>query len=140
VILRQILRFLGSLLFLPSPPFLSCEAAGLSSDSCVTPDPVSIDLAPDTTYRLRLINGGSHAQFLFSVDDHQLNVTETDGTTVVGSLVHRVPIHNGERYSALLTTDTTSTSFWARAEINTNCFAKVDANLNTTVFMALHTE
>lgn len=99
-----------------------------------------MSLESEKTYRMRIINGGSHAQFYFSVDDHTLNVTETDGTIVVGTEVHRVPIHNGERYSALLTTSANATSFYARAEMNTNCFAKVDANLDTTALMALHTE
>ncbi|KAH8930456.1 multicopper oxidase [Atractiella rhizophila] len=107
-----------------------------TSGNCTTPDQYPVfAVDPATKYRIRLINSGSHAQFYFSVDEHTLNVTEADSTPVSGAdAVHRVPIHNGQRYSVIVDTssDTNGTAFYMRAEMNTDCFAYVDPTLNTT--------
>ncbi|KAH8925866.1 multicopper oxidase [Atractiella rhizophila] len=109
-----------------------------TSGNCTTPDSYPVfSINPSTKYRLRLINSGSHAQFYFSIDEHTLNVTEADSTPVSGAdAVHRVPIHNGQRYSVIVDTssDTNGTGFYMRAEMNTDCFAYVDPTLNTTAF------
>lgn len=64
--------------------------------------------------------------FRFSVDEHTLNVTEADSTGVVGpTAIHRVPFHNGERYSVIIDTsqDAVGSTFYLRAAMDTDCFA-----------------
>ncbi|EGG01109.1 multi-copper oxidase laccase-like protein [Melampsora larici-populina 98AG31] len=82
--------------------------------------------------RIRLIGAGTHALFRFSADNHPLKVIEADATGVNGPAgVHRLPFHNGQRYSVILDTsnDTVGTSFALRAVMDTDCFAWVAPGL-----------
>jgi FtsP/CotA-like multicopper oxidase with cupredoxin domain len=119
----------------------NCSAlSSTDTTNCVSLTPPEFVLEPNAKTRIRLINGGSHAQFDFSVDEHTLDLVEADGTAISGpTALHRVPIHNGQRYSVIIDTNVGSAgdSYWMRAEINTNCFAVVDSTLNTTAFAIL---
>lgn len=87
---------------------------------------LSMNIPVRSKTRFRLIGAGSHALFRFSVDGHLLNVTEADSTGVVGpTKLHRVPFHNGERYSVIINTfnDTIGSSFYLRAAMDLDCFA-----------------
>lgn len=79
-------------------------------------------LLPNTTYRIRLINAGSFAAIQFSVDDHVLTVVEADGTVVEPYRVSNVRIDVAQRYSVLLTTDSTPGAFWMRATVSSEAF------------------
>ncbi|ETW83287.1 multicopper oxidase [Heterobasidion irregulare TC 32-1] len=110
------------------------------STGCSTPSFPEFTVEPNAKTRFRLINGGSHAQFYFSVDSHTLNITEADGTPVSGaSSVHRLPFHNGQRYSAIIDTNVGSAgdAYWLRATMNTDCFFSTDSTLNTTAYAIL---
>ncbi|EGG02374.1 multi-copper oxidase laccase-like protein [Melampsora larici-populina 98AG31] len=106
--------------------YFDCTNANPGS-TCTTPTKyLTFDLHAGRKTRLCLIEGGSHALFRVSVDQHTLNVTEADATGVAGpTAVHRVPFHNGERYSAILdlSDDTVGSTFYLRAAMDTNCFA-----------------
>ncbi|KAI4519582.1 hypothetical protein K525DRAFT_271617 [Schizophyllum commune Loenen D] len=108
----------------------------------------SYDLEPNKTYRLRLINAGSHASIWFSVDGHALTVIEADGTPVEPQVVLSLQIHVAQRYSVLLTTNVTAESttdqtlnahhdggnepqeFWMRSELDKRMFAYENMALN----------
>lgn len=49
-----------------------------------SPPPVEFVFPPNTRTRIRLVNGGNHAMFNVSMDQHPLKVIEADGTGVVG--------------------------------------------------------
>ncbi|CAH7681440.1 multi-copper oxidase laccase-like protein [Phakopsora pachyrhizi] len=107
--------------------YFDCSFAQPGSN-CIKPSSQTLDLAlpAGTKTRLRLIQAGSHALFRFSADNHPLNVTEADTTGVIGpSAIHRVPFHNGQRYSVILdtTNDTVGSSFYLRAVMDLDCFA-----------------
>lgn len=81
------------------------------------------DMAPDQNHRLRFINVGSFAEFQVQIDEHELAVTEVDGTEVHPVNYHRLNISPGQRYSvAIATTVKTADSFWLRARMITTCF------------------
>ncbi|EGN92690.1 multi-copper oxidase laccase-like protein [Serpula lacrymans var. lacrymans S7.3] len=88
---------------------------------------------PNLRYRLRLINAGSLTEFVFSVDDHVLDVVEADGTSLDAVSVHRVPINVAQRYSVILTTNQTSGSYNVRGEMQSVCYKLTNPNLNTMV-------
>ncbi|KAG0092199.1 hypothetical protein BGZ93_005354 [Podila epicladia] len=79
---------------------------------------------PNRRYRLRIINAGAAAPFLFSVDQHQLQVIEADGTNLNPILVDSVPVNNGQRYSVILTTNQEPKNYWMRAEFGLACMPK----------------
>ncbi|EIM91340.1 uncharacterized protein STEHIDRAFT_152988 [Stereum hirsutum FP-91666 SS1] len=119
----------------------NCSAiADTDSTECTDTSYPEITVTANAKTRFRLINGGSHAQFWFSVDNHTLSVVEADGTVVSGAdSIHRVPFHNGQRYSVIIDTTVGSEgdSFYVRGVMNTNCFAVVDDNLNATTFAVM---
>lgn len=93
----------------------------------------SFNFEPNLRYRLRLINMATLTEFVFSVDNHILEVVESDGTSVVGAAVHRVPINVAQRYSVILTTNQTLGSYNVRAEMQDICYKLDNPNLDTMV-------
>eukprot|EP01126_Amoeba_proteus_P060680 TRINITY_DN8057_c0_g1_i10.p1 TRINITY_DN8057_c0_g1~~TRINITY_DN8057_c0_g1_i10.p1 ORF type:complete len:451 (-),score=58.52 TRINITY_DN8057_c0_g1_i10:87-1361(-) len=84
--------------------------------------------------RLRLINQSVFGAFYFSIDGHVLTIIEADGTDVKQSAaLDFVQINVGERYSFLVTKksdgpDSQATSFWMRATLDNDLFAKDSEN------------
>ncbi|KAM0750907.1 hypothetical protein T439DRAFT_314292 [Meredithblackwellia eburnea MCA 4105] len=112
----------------------NCTFAPAGS-SCVQKSVPEYVFPPGKKIRLRLINGGSHAMFRVSVDNHMLEVIEADDTPVSGPLVHRVPIFSAQRYSVILDTtgDKQNDAYYFRAQINTDCFAAPFTDLDPDV-------
>lgn len=84
----------------------------------------TFDLQPDLKHRLRIINAGAFAEFQFQIDEHELAVTEVDGTDVRPINFHRLDINPAQRYSAIIHANSTkSSNFRMRARMITACFA-----------------
>ncbi|KAG0147500.1 hypothetical protein CROQUDRAFT_61647 [Cronartium quercuum f. sp. fusiforme G11] len=108
--------------------YFNCSLAEANSTCNQQNKTLELRVAPNEKTRIRLIQGGTHALFRFSADGHTLNLTEADSTGVSGpSQIHRLPIHNGQRYSVILDTanDTIGSTFNLRAVMDTDCFAWV---------------
>lgn len=91
-------------------------------------------------YRLRIINSGSHAMNHISVDHHNLTIIAADGGGAVEPhSVHRIPLHNGQRYDAILETNQgePGSSFLLRSTMQTDCFAFVDSTLDPVANMTI---
>ncbi|CAG8573960.1 4993_t:CDS:2, partial [Acaulospora morrowiae] len=72
-------------------------------------------------YRLRIINAGVFAGFFFSIDQHELELIEVDGTYVKPQKIHRLPINVAQRYSVLVRADKPPSSYWMRSEFMEDC-------------------
>lgn len=77
----------------------------------------------DSRIRLRFISGSSHVFYRMSLDNHSLEVVETDGTAVYGPMLHEVSISSGERYSVIINTfdGNVGDAFWLRATSGLGC-------------------
>jgi FtsP/CotA-like multicopper oxidase with cupredoxin domain len=95
----------------------------------------SFAMEQNQNHRLRFINVGVFAEFQVQIDEHEFAVTEVDGTDVVGSVrYHRLNILPAQRYSIILTTNTTGAdSFWLRARMVTTCFAEQPPEMEAEV-------
>ncbi|KAF9547968.1 hypothetical protein EC957_007481 [Mortierella hygrophila] len=117
----------------PSTP----GSGGYGKDRCYSNAPRAVlEVEQGLTYRIRIINTGSFADFKVSVDEHELEVIEADGVDMVPVKVERVPIHVAQRYSVLLVADQSMSGgegFWIRAEMNTNCFNVENPALDPSV-------
>ncbi|KAF9579389.1 hypothetical protein BGW38_004379 [Lunasporangiospora selenospora] len=80
---------------------------------------------PNQRYRLRIINSSAAAAFLFSIDEHQLQVIEADGTDLNPLLVDSLPINAGQRYSVIVTTNQEIKNYWMRAEMGVECLPDI---------------
>lgn len=94
----------------------------------------TIHLAKGQKHRLRLINVGVFAEFQIQIDEHELAVTEVDGTDVLPVNYHRISINPAQRYSVVVDAGiSTADAFWLRARMVTTCFTDPPANLQTEV-------
>ncbi|CAG8607044.1 10478_t:CDS:2, partial [Acaulospora colombiana] len=75
--------------------------------------------------RIRLINASSMSSFLFSVDDHLIQIIEVEGTLVKPSeKLHYISIGVSQRYSIIISQVNNSTStnnYWMRATFQAKC-------------------
>lgn len=108
-------------------------------DEGPTHEPANIAIARGERHRLRLINVGAFAEFQVQIDEHELGITEVDGTDVVPSSFHRLHIAPAQRYSVIIKAETSGTdSFWLRARMLTKCFTDPPGNLQSEVRAVLH--
>lgn len=85
------------------------------------------DLEPNRYHRLRIMNVGAFAEFQFQIDEHELAVTEVDGTDVQPINYHRLNINPAQRYSVVVHADKRErSSFRMRARMITHCFAETN--------------
>ncbi|KAF9344396.1 hypothetical protein BGX26_004422 [Mortierella sp. AD094] len=89
-------------------------------------------------YRVRIINSGNFADFQFSIDSHTLSVIEADGVDMQAVDVNRIPIHVGQRYSAIVQANQAVGNYWIRAVMNTYCFNTDNGALDPNTTAILH--
>ena len=73
---------------------------------------------PNKRYRFRLIGAQSLFAYMFSIDEHDLQLIATDGHFVKPETVQFITIHSGERYDFIINTMTMASkkNFIIRAE------------------------
>jgi FtsP/CotA-like multicopper oxidase with cupredoxin domain len=92
-------------------------------------------LERNKNHRLRFVNVGAFAEFSVQLDEHELAVTEVDGTDVVPVKYHRLNISPAQRYSVIVSSNVTSAdAFWLRARMITNCFTDAPKTLQSDTF------
>lgn len=92
------------------------------------------DLLSDHNIRLRFINVGAFAEFQIQIDEHDLYVSEVDGTDVMPQVVHRINITPAQRYSVILVPPNPNKGlYWIRARMITHCFAYEEPELKEEV-------
>ncbi|KAI5269792.1 putative multicopper oxidase, type 1 [Aureobasidium subglaciale] len=93
----------------------------------------TFDLEPNRHHRLRVINVGAFAEFQFQIDEHELAVTEVDGTDVQPKNFHRLNINPAQRYSVVVhTSKKERTAFRMRARMISHCFAEANPHMTET--------
>lgn len=98
------------------------------------PSLASFDLQQNSRHRLRFINVGAFAEFQVQIDEHELVVTEVDGTDVLPEKYHRINISPAQRYSVIVNTSAIRTkSFWLRARMVTQCFTDPPDSLDPEI-------
>ncbi|KAI8888690.1 multicopper oxidase [Backusella circina FSU 941] len=78
------------------------DAPGLSEENCK--GYASLNVNPNTRYRLRVIGGNTFRTLGLAIKDHVLTVMEVDGELVKPYNVSYLEITPGQRFSVLLTT------------------------------------
>ncbi|USP74184.1 multicopper oxidase [Curvularia clavata] len=95
-------------------------------------------LPRESNTRLRVINVGAFAEFALQIDEHEVLVTEVDGTDVVPTTIHRLNINPAQRYSVIITPPPKKKGgeaelYWIRARMVTHCFAYEEPELQEEV-------
>ncbi|CAG8598139.1 14040_t:CDS:2, partial [Acaulospora colombiana] len=111
----------------------NCSLASEGS-KCVNNSPLAkFTFESGKVYRLRIINSSAFSAFFFSIDQHELEVIEADGTYVKPAKVHRLSINVAQRYSVLVRANQIPSSYWMRSEFHEDCFPVPADNLTSTV-------
>lgn len=63
----------------------------------------------------RVIQMSCDANFLFSIDGHNLTVIEADSTLLKPSVMDSIQIYAGQRYSVVLDAKANVGSYWVRS-------------------------
>ncbi|CAG8513572.1 5664_t:CDS:2 [Dentiscutata heterogama] len=110
----------------------NCSAA--PKDSVCKDAPLAgFNFVQGKKYRLRIINTSTFSAFIFSIDEHSLDVIEVEGMITKRHTVHRLPINVAQRYSVIVEANQPKAKYWMRGEMETTCFAQQNPNLNSLV-------
>ncbi|PWN50007.1 hypothetical protein IE53DRAFT_316599 [Violaceomyces palustris] len=109
------------------------------SDCAFAPDGASCDsggsfnftVEPNKRYRLRVINTGSLAGVVFSVDGHKMTVIEADSTLIEPVIVNSLMVEVAQRYSVIIETDQAPAAYYLRGELSSDMFAYDNPGLVT---------
>ncbi|CAG8539615.1 8815_t:CDS:10 [Paraglomus occultum] len=82
-------------------------------------------------YRLRIINASAFSSFLFSIDQHEMEVIEADGEYTKRTKIHHLPINVAQRYSVIVTANQPVDNYIMRSEFRKNCMPEAAASLPT---------
>lgn len=105
-------------------PHRECNSSGLQN--------ARLNLDPEANTRLRIINVGGFAEFALQIDEHEVLVTEVDGTDVLPQSIHRLNILPAQRYSVIVSPPKKQENkglYWIRARMVTHCFAYEEPEL-----------
>ncbi len=72
-------------------------------------------------YRMRLINGATHAHFRFSMDNHTFQVIANDLVPIVPYTTDNLLIGMGQRYDIIIEANATVGNYWLRAGFQISC-------------------
>ncbi|KAH8905016.1 hypothetical protein BR93DRAFT_882214 [Coniochaeta sp. PMI_546] len=86
----------------------------------------SLDLAPNESHRLRIVNVGAFAWFQITLDEHHgLPIVEIDGTNIEPAPESSILIAPGQRYSVVLSANQSDQHvYWFRASMMNHCFGE----------------
>ncbi|KAI9867570.1 MAG: hypothetical protein M1813_008369 [Trichoglossum hirsutum] len=93
-------------------------------NTSVIPPIYRVKFVPKVSYLLRVINTSFNSTFVFSIDNHTLQVVEADFVPIKPYTAQSIHIGIGQRYHVIVTgipTLTNSTSYWIRT-YQANCF------------------
>ncbi|CAG8836633.1 18647_t:CDS:10, partial [Gigaspora margarita] len=113
--------------------FLTPESQGVEAPSgskCVDNAGLAkFEFVQNKKYRLRIINTSAFSSFLFSIDKHEMEVIEADGSYTKRNKVNRLPINVAQRYSVIVTANQPADNYIMRSEFQKKCMPDAAANL-----------
>ncbi|KXN82641.1 Laccase-1 [Leucoagaricus sp. SymC.cos] len=87
-------------------------------------------------YRFRVFDMSCEANYMFSIDGHNLTVIEADGDAVSPRTVNTVQLFAGQRYSVVLNANQPVANYWIRSKPNTGgdgLNATFDGGINSAI-------
>ncbi|KAF9516469.1 multicopper oxidase [Hydnum rufescens UP504] len=116
------------------------NCSSVTDTSCTTQSLPEIDVVPNSSYRIRIINTSSHVHYKFSIDSHPLNITAADDTAISGpKALHQLPIGISQRYDAIIktTVGTDGSAYYVRAAMCAASIANVPSTYDITALAVL---
>ncbi|KAI0720117.1 laccase [Cerioporus squamosus] len=88
------------------------------SASTPTADLAVIRVTHGKRYRFRLVSMSCDPNYVFSIDNHDLTIIETDGINTKPHVVDSIQIFAAQRYSFVLNANQNASNYWVRANPN----------------------
>ncbi|KAG0306509.1 hypothetical protein BGZ98_002237 [Dissophora globulifera] len=101
---------------------------------CTQGERAIVHVVPNRRYRLRIVNTGAAAPFLFSIDNHTMQVIEADGVDLNPFMVDSLSINAGQRYSVIVSANQNVQNYWMRAEMGLTCVHRNPDLVDPTIF------
>ncbi|KAI8611839.1 Cupredoxin [Chytriomyces sp. MP71] len=86
-----------------------------SSIRCEKKTPHTVTVVPGSTNRLRVVNAGTFAAFMFWIDGHNMTVIEVDGVNVQPYTVSVMTLNVAQRYSILINANAPKGNYFIHA-------------------------
>ncbi|KAH8104295.1 Cu-oxidase-domain-containing protein [Phellopilus nigrolimitatus] len=100
----------------PNPDSTLINGLGRWANATGPPTPLAVVRAqPGKRHRFRIISTSCFPPFLFSIDQHNLTVIETDGVETQPYTIDTIQIEAAQRYSVIVTADKPVANYWIRA-------------------------
>ncbi|CAG8440506.1 4203_t:CDS:2 [Funneliformis caledonium] len=117
----------------------NCEWASDKSNCFENAGHSKFTFETNKRYRIRIINTSGFSAFTFSIDNHEMEIIEVDGSLTQKHKINRLPIHVGQRYSVLVTAIASPESnYWMRAKFHKDCLPENTKHLTSTVKAMIH--
>ncbi|GBC06236.1 hypothetical protein RclHR1_00670028 [Rhizophagus clarus] len=99
----------------------NCKKAPKGSKCVDNAGLAKFEFVPNKRYRLRIINTSAFSAFFFSIDKHEMEVIEVEGTYTKRNKIHRLPINVAQRYSVIVTANQPVDNYIMRSEFQKDC-------------------
>ncbi|KAL5513427.1 LCC11_5 [Sanghuangporus vaninii] len=100
----------------PIPDSTLINGLGRWANATGPPTPLAVVRAqPGKRHRFRIVSMSCLPGYLFSIDQHNLTVIETDGVETQPYTVDSIEIETGQRYSVIVEADKPVSNYWIRA-------------------------
>ncbi|GBC00009.1 hypothetical protein RclHR1_03700016 [Rhizophagus clarus] len=121
---------------IPDSPLISgvgrynCTAAPPGS-KCNSNQPLPVyKVEKNKKYRFRIINSAADGAFVFSIDQHKLKVIELEGIYVKPTIIKKLPINVGQRYSVIVDANQPIGNYFIRGTLDKRCTPNNNATTN----------
>jgi FtsP/CotA-like multicopper oxidase with cupredoxin domain len=108
----------------------NCTAAPPGS-KCKSNQPLAVySVKKNKKYRFRIINSAADGVFVFSIDQHKLKVIESEGIYVKPTIIEKLPINVGQRYSVIVDANQPIGNYFIRGTLDKRCTPNNNATIN----------
>ncbi|CAB4427504.1 unnamed protein product [Rhizophagus irregularis] len=121
---------------IPDSPLISglgrynCTAAPPGS-KCNSDQPLPVyNVKKNKKYRFRIINSAADGVFVFSIDQHKLKVIESEGIYLKPTIIKKLPVAVGQRYSVIVDANQPVGNYFIRGTLDKRCTPNDNATIN----------
>ncbi|PKK64284.1 Cu-oxidase-domain-containing protein [Rhizophagus irregularis] len=108
----------------------NCTAAPPGS-KCKSNQPLAVyNVKKNKKYRFRIINSSADGVFVFSIDQHKLKVIEADGIYLKPTIIKKLPVAVGQRYSVIVDANQPVGNYFIRGTLDKRCTPINNATIN----------
>ncbi|RHZ88476.1 hypothetical protein Glove_22g130 [Diversispora epigaea] len=99
----------------------NCDWAAKGSKCVNNSELANFVFKKDCKYRMRVINTSGFSAFVFSIDNHDFEIIEVEGTKTIPYRINQLSINVAQRYSVIVDAKQPISNYWMRVEFQQEC-------------------